>query len=211
MFRHIVFDVDGTLLDSQLSINTGLARAARELTGREVPLSLAAEAFPLHSRAALRHVGVAEEDMERGLLLFDRYSYREGIGSAPFPGVLALLEGLQAAGWPMSVFSARSEDEFDNDSSFRPLKPYFCRLMGVHYAGKPKPAPDGLLRFLGEEGLAAGEVLMVGDAATDSLSAAGAGVPFALAAWNSAVDPSAVPHDFLLRAPEELWTLLDRR
>ena len=80
--------------------------------------------------------------------------------------------------------------------------------MGVHYSGKPKPAPDGLLRFLREESLGAGEVLLVGDAATDSLSAAGAGIPFALAGWNGAVDPSAVPHDFLLRSPEELWTLI---
>ena len=207
MVRHIIFDVDGTLLDSCMSINAALARTARELTGREVPLSLAAEAFSLHSQAALRHVGVAEEDIEQGLLLFDRYSYREGIGSAPFPGVTALLEGLQAAGRPMSVFSARSEDEFDNDPSFRPLKRYFRRLMGVHYSGRPKPAPDGLLRFLREESLGAGEVLLVGDAATDSLSAAGAGIPFALAGWNGAVDPSAVPHDFLLRAPEELWAL----
>lgn len=208
MYRHIVFDVDGTLLDSQHSINAGLARTARELTGRDVPLSLAAEAFALPSRAALRHVGVAEADMEQGLLLFDRYSYREGVGSAPFPGVTALLEGLARAGWPMSVFSARDEGELDSDPAFRPLARYFRRLMGVRYSLRPKPAPDGLLRFLREEGLRPSEVLMVGDASTDSGSAAGAGVPFALAAWNPGADNSAVPHDFLLRAPEELWTLL---
>ena len=80
--------------------------------------------------------------------------------------------------------------------------------MGVHYSGRPKPAPDGLLRFLREESLGAGEVLLVGDAATDSLSAAGAGVPFALAGWNSDVDAGAVPRDFLLRTPEELWALI---
>lgn len=208
MVRHIVFDVDGTLLDSRQVINEALARTGRELTGREVPLSLAAEAFSMSSRPALRHVGVAEEDMERGLALFERYSYGSGRVSPIFPGVWELLEGLERAGVPMSVFSARLEDEFDRDPSFPPLARFFRRLMGTRYSVNPKPAPDGLLRFLREEGLEAGEVLMVGDSAADSLSAAGAGVAFALAGWNGAAETDAVPHDFLLHTPEELWALL---
>lgn len=108
----------------------------------------------------------------------------------------------------MSVFSARLEDEFDRDPSFPPLARFFRRLMGTRYSVNPKPAPDGLLRFLREEGLEAGEVLMVGDSAADSLSAAGAGVAFALAGWNGAAETDAVPHDFLLHTPEELWALL---
>lgn len=210
MVRHIVFDVDGTLLDSQQVINEALARTGRELTGREVPLSLAAEAFSMPSRPALRHVGVAEENMERGLHLFEQYSYCSGRVSPAFPGVRELLEGLAGAGVPMSVFSARLEEEFERDPSFPPLAPFFRRLMGTRYSVNPKPAPDGLLRFLREEGLAAGEVLMVGDSAADSRSAAGAGIPFALAGWNSGADPAAIPHDFLLRSPGELWGLLGR-
>lgn len=208
MVHHIVFDVDGTLLDSQQVIDGALARTGRELTGREVPLSLAAEAFSLPSRAALRHVGVAEEDMERGLDLFELYSYRSGRVSPAFPGVWELLEALEREGMPMSVFSARLEDEFERDPSFPPLARFFRRLMGTRYSVNPKPAPDGLLRFLREEGLRAGEVLLVGDSRSDSASAAGAGIPFALAGWNPAVDADAVPHDCLLRTPQELLTLL---
>jgi len=209
MYHQIVFDVDGTLLDSCLSISRGLQRTAKEITGWEVPLSLAIEAFAMPSRPALRHVGISEEDMARGLDLFDRYSYSCGEGSVPFPGVTDLLEELTRLKVPLYVFSARLEDEFDHDTSFHPIAHYFRRIMGTGYAGVPKPAPDGLLRFLREEGAAASEVLMVGDSSLDSASAAGAGIDFALAGWNPAVQPEAIPHTYLLRDPGEMLGLIE--
>ena len=108
--------------------------------------------------------------------------YAAAMHFEPLPGIVSALDRLRGLGLELAVVGnwdlslRRLLDEIG-------LTPYF-RVV-VHAAGKP--APDGLLRALGEIGVEPGRALHIGDDAVDEAAAAAAGMRFAPAPLPDAV------------------------
>ena len=206
MFDHIIFDVDGTLIDSADAVIGTLQRVSQEFMPAAADAKRCRETLAMHTARALRHIGLPERVLHAAVARYD-VLYATAFHTAVFPGVADTITYISAKGIPMAVFSARQAYELQNDAVFSPLRPYFHLLMSAEFA-PPKPSPDGLLRYMQRFGVTPGRVLFIGDTMSDSDSAHAASVPFALAGWNPAADPDTIAHQFFLRQPGDLLSLL---
>ncbi|MFI5182772.1 MAG: HAD family hydrolase [Vicinamibacteria bacterium] len=176
----IVFDLDGTLVDSLADIasalNGTLARlspgaprlsrdAVRSLVGHGA-WELVARALPL---AAL------DVPVEKALALF-RDIYRAGLldETRPYPGVVVGLDRLRSR--TLAVLTNKPGDLSRSILEGLGLADRFIRIYGGGDVAGKKPDPEGLARLLAETGTRASEGLMVGDSAVDVRTARNAGV-----------------------------------
>ena len=179
--RAIIFDLDGTLLDTLEDLaDSGNA-------------ALATLNLPQHTVDAYRMfvgLGVSElvqrmlpEDRRdkdtcarAGTLLMDEYTRRWKDKTRPYPGVPELLDALRGIGLPVCVLSNKPQNYTDlTVSEFFPGYP-FARVRGARPGIPHKPHPAGALTMASELCLTPGTIAFVGDSATDMNTARGAGM-----------------------------------
>jgi phosphoglycolate phosphatase len=177
-YKLVVFDWDGTLLDSIATI-IGCTQT-----------TLAELGLPLADEADLRSViglgiremvdsfspGCSDATFDRIVgkyrkLWFERFAQEP----VPFEGVPDLLQGLVEEGRLLAVATAKSRKGLAADLERTGLEPFFQTSRTVDEAAS-KPSPDMLLGILDELGLPPREALMVGDAVHDLQMAHNAGI-----------------------------------
>jgi phosphoglycolate phosphatase len=180
-FPFIVFDWDGTLIDSTTIIADSLQRACRDI-GEPVPTDLDARyVIGLGLADALKHVapGLARD---RHAELAARYRHHFTSRDALielYPGVRELLAELAAAGFLLGIATGKSRAGLDRALAQQGLGGLFAATRCAD-EGFPKPHPDMLEQLMDRVGVAPHETLMVGDTTHDIELARNAGA-FALA------------------------------
>lgn len=211
----VVFDLDGTLVDTLADIghamNAALAalgqpghpfEAYRGFIGEGVR-RLAERALP-PGRGDLVDAATAEFRRVYGEHLLDR--------TRPYPGVPELLDGLVAAGVPLAVLSNKPDP-----ATRRIVESLFARWpfaeIGGERPGVPrKPDPAAALAIADALGVAPARCLFVGDSGIDVATARAAGMVAVGAGWGfrGADELRAAGADVVLGAPPELLPLLAR-
>lgn len=177
----VVFDLDGTLVDSSRDIgaalNTTLGRlhpGARALPDDEVRAYIGDGARTLVSRA-LRAVG-ASLDVEAVFAPFlEEYERRLLDTTGPYPHVAETLDALRPR-HALAVLTNKPGRFSRRILEGLGLLDRFLRVWGPDDAGARKPDPAGLLRLVSEAGADRGSTWMVGDSAIDVRTARAAGV-----------------------------------
>lgn len=204
MYRYFVFDVDGTLLDTEKICLTALQRLIRSRQGREVALEDCRFSLGVPSGRVLTMLG-----LEATSDLMDEWNgyYDEMLPHArAFDGISELLEALFRRGIPMGVITSRTRGEVETDAGLRKLSDYFEVMVTADDTAEHKPSPAPMLHYLHQTGALPGETLYIGDTAHDWACAHGAGVDFALAGW-SVADPSGIAARYIPPTPGELLAL----
>jgi phosphoglycolate phosphatase len=186
----VVFDLDGTLVDSAPDLIGTLNRLLAIEGHPPVPLSSARHLVGHGARALLRH-GFAEagavwdEDADPGL--FDRFidDYRANIadGSRPFDGVVKTLEALAARGAILCVATNKRTDLAEALVAALDLTDHFAVVAGPDKVSARKPDAAHILDTVRLVGGDPTRAMMVGDATTDTGSAKAAGVPCVVCAF----------------------------
>ena len=176
-YRLIVFDWDGTLMDSTVGITAAIQEAAREM-GLPVPdCTQASHVIGLGLDDALR-AAVPGLDRAQYPLFVD--AYRKHFRARQddmslFPGVPELLAELQARGHRMAVATGKSRRGLDHQFGVTGLGPLFAASRCADETN-PKPHPAMLLELMRELAFDRRELLMVGDTSHDLGMARSAGV-----------------------------------
>jgi len=174
----IIFDLDGTLVDSlddlTDSTNAMLRRFGKvELTRREVRLLVGQGAKRLVERAM---PAASAEDVEEGVQLFLAYNdLHIADRTRLYPGVKEILHRL-GEGRILSVISNKYEAHCRKLLALLGLADLFRAVMGVDSHPLRKPSPEPLLKLMSDMGMAAAETAMVGDSSNDMIAGKGAGV-----------------------------------
>ncbi len=175
-FRFIVFDWDGTLVDSTSIIASSLQRACADV-GEPVPCETDARyVIGLGLADALRLVapGLPREHWQT---LADRYRhhYLSRDASIPlFDGVRELLDELDAAGFLLGIATGKSRVGLARALDQHGLSNRFTATRCAD-EGFPKPHPDMLLHLMDRVGARPAETLMIGDTTHDLELAKNAG------------------------------------
>lgn len=175
MIRGVVFDLDGTLVDSW-TLHRRCLRCAAVTTGAGEPSAARMAAAQRPTDAETLRTLVGEDRLAAAWR-----AYRRALHSAlhtepmpPMPGTEAVLHHLRERGLAVGVCTGRSREDA------QALLDASGLAIGVTVAREdaplPKPAPDGLLRALRLLGLTAGEALYVGDSAADATQGRAAGI-----------------------------------
>lgn len=174
-----VFDLDGTLLDSDEAL-------AAAFVALGVP----------RSEVTFGHV-VDQECARLGISVDEYVACYDTDAARPFPGVAELLDRLERWALCSNKRPESARAELDR-LGWRPE----VALFADSFDGAKRLEP--VLEQLGVTGT---DVVYVGDTAHDRACAADVGAPFALAAWNPRA--VAGPMDMVLREPAELLAVLD--
>jgi phosphoglycolate phosphatase len=182
----IVFDLDGTLVDSRLDLAAAV-NATRELLGLP-PLALDAVTAMIGegARSLVRRALPREVDgeaFEAAYTVF-REAYWEVCLDATtvYPGVLDAVASL-AVRLPLAVLTNKPERESRRILEGLGLAPYFETLVGGDTLATRKPDPAGLRSIAQRWGVAAPRLVLVGDSKVDVDTAVAAGASLALVSW----------------------------
>ncbi|CCW19742.1 Similar to phosphoglycolate phosphatase,clustered with ribosomal large subunit pseudouridine synthase C [Sphingobium indicum BiD32] len=184
----VVFDCDGTLVDSQHSICTAMARAFEEAKlsapDRFAILSVVGLSLP-HAMARL--LPDAEADFhdhlsERYKLAFQAMRRENAVSEPLYPGIADLVHDLDRAGWLLGVATGKSDRGLALCLTHHGLIDRFITLQTAD-RHPSKPHPSMLLTAMAEAGAAPDTTVMIGDTSFDIDMGAAAGVRSIGVAW----------------------------
>jgi len=210
--RGIVFDLDGTLIDSYPAIAASLNHA-RE--GHGLP--------PLPVEVVRAHVGrglpaliadlVGADHVEAGVRLFrDRYAEVVVSGTTALPHARAVVEGLAERGYGLAVASNKPATFSEAILTTLGMRPAFQAVLGPDVAGTTKPEPTMLRLCCEALGVSRREALYVGDMVLDVDTARRAGIPVVLVpGGSSSLEALRGTGEPVLADLRELFSLLPPR
>ena len=184
-YTHIVFDVDGTLLNTAHCILQALKDTLETISGETYETDKLNFALGMTSENVLRHLNVKEESIPS---VIDAWVKKEEECSdliRPFPGIETLLAQLKDAGAELGIVTSRTHSELE--LVFRPFSPldFFSVIICADDTSEHKPSPAPLLKYMEKAGAGPEQVLYVGDSAQDMECAGRAGTAGALAVWGT--------------------------
>jgi phosphoglycolate phosphatase len=183
----IVFDLDGTLVDSRHDLAAAV-NATRERLGL-APLAVAEVVTMVGegARLLLRRALPMQVDggaFEDALTLFlDLYLERCLDSTRPYPGIGETLAGLAGAGYPLALLTNKPERHSRKLLTGLGLAGRFSPLIGGDTLPARKPDPAGLRAVAAAWRVPVEELLLVGDSAVDVATSAAAGARTALVGW----------------------------
>ncbi len=192
-YELIVFDWDGTILDSAGAIVHAIQAACRDLDLPVPDDASARHVIGLGLSDALRHA-VPSLTAERYPAMSERYRHHYLANDGElclFDGIPELLKRLQSAGHILAIATGKSRLGLDRALDHSALRPFFQASRCADECHS-KPHPQMLEELMLEFGVGASATVMIGDTSHDLLMASNAGVD-ALA-----VTYGAHPHEHLL-------------
>ena len=176
-YRLIVFDWDGTLLDSASGITESIQLAAADMSLPVPDRETASHVIGLGLHDSLRHAVPTLPESGYGEFIehYRRHFLAREDAMTLFPGVPDLLRDLQARGHRLAVATGQSRTGLDRALASTGLGPLFAATRCGDET-RPKPDPAMLLELLRELESDAGSALMIGDTSHDLLMASNAGV-----------------------------------
>ena len=212
----IVFDLDGTLIDSAPDLTEALNRVLDE------------QELPPVTTAAVRHMvgDGAVKMIERGfaaagrpwqddlpLALRDSFlaHYEDCMtdNTVAFDGVVAALEALSAAGQTLAICTNKPAAMSEIILAHLGLDRFFASVLGGDSLAVHKPDPLHLLETISRAGGSREAAVMVGDSATDVGAARNAGVPVVAVSFGyTRIAPAELGADALIDHFDELLPAL---
>jgi phosphoglycolate phosphatase len=176
----LIFDLDGTLIDSKLDLvhSVNAARGLMELPplSEDLISSYVGNGAPMLMRRALGP-NASEAEVERGLDFFLKY-YRAHMldNTRLYPGVQEALDRLREAGAKMAVLTNKPVRFSRSIVEGLGLTQHFFQVYGGNSFEQKKPDPVGIEMLLTESGAPRDRTVMVGDSGVDVQTARNAKV-----------------------------------
>ncbi len=214
----VIFDLDGTLIDSRLdlvhSVNAALRHIGRPELPDDVIASYVGDGAPILIQRALGVEAVDEALVRKGLEFFLSY-YREHKldHTTVYPGIAEALEAIQRSsnGAPrkLAVLSNKPVNPSRAIIEALGLGSFFSQVYGGNSFVTKKPDPEGARKLLEESGVRPEQAAIVGDSHVDVRTGRNAGL------WTIGVTYGFAMHtleneppDVLVDRPLELGAVL---
>jgi pyrophosphatase PpaX len=206
----VLFDLDGTLVDSGAMIIASYRHATRTVLEREIPDEVLA-GF-IGGGSIREHMRTLDEDRADELVRVYR-EHNEPLHDdlQAFPGVEDLFKTLIAEGRRLGVVTAKRRRTVDLAFDVLPIERYFDVVVTTESTERHKPHPDPVLYALDELGVDRGEAAFVGDSPFDVSAGKAAGVFTVAVSWGKIHPEKRLREagaDVLVHSPQELLDVL---
>ncbi|HKJ74880.1 MAG TPA: phosphoglycolate phosphatase [Alphaproteobacteria bacterium] len=210
--RLVVFDLDGTLIDTAPDLTAALNHVLTTLERPTVPEDSVRHMVGHGARMLLRR-GLAasgpepsDADVEALMPAFlEYYGAHVADLSAPFPGMAEALDELAAAGAGFGICTNKPEALSVSLIQLLGLAGRFPVIVGADTLPVRKPDPAPLVHAVARLGGALEHTVYVGDSETDVKTARAAGVPVVVVSWGyTPIAPAELGGDTLITQFSEL-------
>jgi phosphoglycolate phosphatase len=219
----VLFDLDGTLLDTAADIAEALNRALAErgwppIAPSEVRLMIGRGAPMLIERAATFQSREVDDAAKAAMLerFFHHYGFLEESGefkAEPYAGAAECLRALHEAGLRIAVVTNKQERFATGLLKALALSDWVDYVVGGDSCPRRKPDPAPLLFACEQLGAPPARALMIGDSTNDVQAARGAGIPVICVpyGYNEGADPRLLPCDGFVETLADVPGLLLQR
>ncbi|MGE5632915.1 MAG: HAD family hydrolase [Caulobacteraceae bacterium] len=204
MYNCAVFDVDGTLIDTEKAIIKSLQKVMLEESGKAYEHEELFFALGIPGAVTLSRLGIKDTGrvIEKWLEYMDSYKKEVSV----FPGIREVLEHLSSRGVIVGIVTSKTKIELERDMTAFGLLRHVAFTVCADDTKCHKPHGEPILKFMEISGAVPSKTIYVGDTIYDMKCAKAAGVDFGLALWGTK-DPDGIEAVFKFTAPRDMLNL----
>lgn len=206
----VLFDLDGTLVDSGEIILSSFRHATKTVLAREIPdevLAAAVGGSNIHEQMR----AFDEERTDELVRVYREHNEPLHDDLVAFEGIERVLERLKAEGRQLGIVTAKRQKTVDLAFAILPLEHFFDTVVTSEQTEHHKPHPEPVLTALERLGAEPGEAAFIGDSPFDMGAGKAAGVFTVAVSWGK-IHPverlRATGADAVVHSPEELLDVL---
>ena len=209
-FPVVLFDFDGTVIDSGAIIIASMRHATKTVLGRDIPdeeLGRAVGGSGLVEQMRL----LDPERIDELVTVYREHNEPLHAEIAECVGMTDVLTRLKEEGRRLGIVTAKRQETVKLAFSYLPLEHFFDVVVGSDDTERHKPDPEPLQHALGLLGVEADHAVYVGDSPFDVRAAKAAGMHAVAVTWGG-IHPrerlEAEQPDAIVDTPEELLAAL---
>ena len=179
----VLFDLDGTLVDSYRLYLESYRRAVEPVIGRRPSIEeIAARAASAERHFLLEWIGEERLDECHEALCRHYAELHGALGEGPYEGVREMLTGLGSAGLLLGIVTGKGRRLWEVTEPTLPAD-LFSVVVTEDDVARPKPDPEGLIAAARRLSVPPARIAYVGDSIADLKAARAAGMRVAAALW----------------------------
>ena len=213
-YKGIIFDLDGTLLDTLLDLTNSFNFALRKFnapqhTSNDYKLFIGSGAFKCIEQAIPADFRSPEKIQEVLDTFREHYNKNCVNKTKPYSGIIKLLNQLKKNKMKLAVLSNKPHN-YTLECVNHYFPDYFNIIYGHHNDFPPKPNPASSLYILNEFGLNKSEMLFIGDTNIDIQTANNAGIKSAGVLWGFRTQKELENNgaNYIVSRPEEILNII---
>jgi len=211
--RAIIFDLDGTLVDTFEMIVGAFNAAISPITGKTYSDAEVISRFGIPDSQMLRRElsSYPNDVADRAVEVYHAYYAQNHAAVSLFPGIGELLSELKRRGVPMGVMTGKGIRSARITLAALGLADTFGAVVTGEDVSKQKPEPDGPLEAARQLGIAPRECAFVGDSPADVGAGKAAGMLTVVAGWHPVYleEVRKLGPDVWARQPRDVLRLID--
>ncbi|OJV64431.1 MAG: hypothetical protein BGO41_12490 [Clostridiales bacterium 38-18] len=210
MIKTIIFDFDGTIIDTNTLIEEGLNHFALRYRGSTLNKN---EHKFLVGKTLEDQMSFISETHKHSMTEQFKiwYKHHHNQKAKAFPQMIELIHGLKQLGYQLAIVSNNSTQSVSHGLKHLKLDTYFDYILTRDHVSEVKPSPEGLEVILTFTESRTHEAIFVGDAATDVQAAKSAGLKSVLVGWShlDVDDIHKLEPDYVISSALQLLTVIE--
>lgn len=205
-YKCIIFDIDGTILDTEKMNLIPLKRLIKEVKGIDVKYEDLIFALALPGKETLRRLEFdnIEENYDKWVKYVGEYEK----GAELYKGIDTVIKKLHKNNINLGIVSSKTKSQYDIDFLKTGLHECMKSVVLVDDTENHKPHPEPILKAINDIGCKKDDCIYVGDTLSDYICSKNVGIDFALATWGCK-DRKGIKEEIELRNVEDLLDLID--
>jgi haloacid dehalogenase superfamily, subfamily IA, variant 1 with third motif having Dx(3-4)D or Dx(3-4)E len=208
MTKTILFDVDGTLVDTEQTIIKSWQKTLKDTLNIEPKAEELFYVLGIPGTKAVQKYSNGPQQSKQLLQLWEQNDHQMFHYSKLFTGIEEMLQQLTAKKIQLGVVTSRTNQEMQIVLDKFDLEKYFSTFITASKTKLHKPNPEPILKAIETLKIDPAETLYIGDSIYDFQCARNAQVEFALASWGAKDNPEFSKVDYLLKQPTDLVKLM---
>ncbi|MBU5361705.1 HAD family hydrolase [Enterococcus raffinosus] len=204
MIKTVIFDVDGTIIDTEFVMIKSLQKTLKDEKNLEVPEENLEYILGIPGKKAIKRYSSSEAEVDMLHSSWAENVKRYIQHATVFPQIKESLIKLKEKGIQLGVVTSKTNEEMETEFTQFGLNEYFDVLVTASDTKKHKPNPEPILYALQELKCSPEEAIYIGDSIYDMHSSQKAGAQFALAKWGAKENPLFSSADIFLEYPLEI-------
>lgn len=183
MYKCLIFDIDGTIIDTEKAVISSLQKLLKVETGIDYPADELSFVLGIPGSVSLKQLNIT--DTEKACEKWNNYMKEFYNDIRVFPDLEEIIKRLHDLKIKTGIVTSKTKQELIDDFNPFGLHEYFDYIVCADDTNKHKPDPEPILKCLELGRISPAEAVYIGDTSYDMQCAQSAGVDFALALWGT--------------------------